>query len=87
MCRDASNLLLYPWSDIEWWYCFTEEWNGVSMLKAHSREHPDVVITSDASGKWGCGAFCSQKWFHLQWSTLMNDVHITTKELTPTVLA
>ena len=57
------------------------------MLRAHNREHPDVVMTSDASGKWGCGAFCGPKWFHFQWSTLMKDVHITIKELIPIVLA
>lgn len=57
------------------------------MLRAHNREHPDVVMTSDVSGKWGCGAFCGPKWFHFQWSTLMNDVHITIKELIPIVLA
>ena len=74
-------------SDIEWWYRFTGEWNGVFMLRVQNRENPDVIITSDASGSWGCGAFWGQKWFHLQWTTTMQDDHIATKELVPIVLA
>ena len=74
-------------SDIEWWYRFAEEWNGVSLLRAQNREHPEVIITSDASGTWGCGAFCGHQWFQLQWSTITQDAHITIKELVPIVLA
>lgn len=71
-------------SDIEWWYRFASTWNGVSMLR---RAHPDVQLTSDASGKWGCGAFYDRHWFQLQWQEALQDMHITIKELIPIVLA
>jgi len=45
-------------SDIEWWHCFAETWNGVSMLSSLNGKPPSAVITSDASGSWGCGAVC-----------------------------
>ena len=54
-------------SDIEWWYRFAAEWNGVSILQAQKRERPDIIMTSDASGRWECGAFWEQNWFQLQW--------------------
>ena len=31
-------------------------------------------VVSDASGSWGCGAFCLPHWFNLQWSANMQDV-------------
>ena len=47
-------------SDLTWWGLFLEAWNGVSLLRAVKRDSPDIVITSDASGSWGCGAFWQQ---------------------------
>ena len=46
---------------------------------------PAGMITSDASGGWGCGAFTSKgEWFQLEsWDA----VHITVKELLPIVIA
>ena len=74
-------------SDIEWWYQFAGTWNGVSILRAQKQEQPHIVVTSDASGRWGCGAFFDQKWFQLQWASSMQDSNITIKELVPIVLA
>ena len=45
-------------SDILWWASFIEHWNGLSMMRNLRRDNPDVKITSDASGSWGCGAYC-----------------------------
>ena len=45
---------------------------------------PDVHLTSDASGNWGCGAFWNQ--FRFQ-PAGMESAHITIKELVPVVLA
>lgn len=73
-------------SDIEWWHCYATKWNGVSMLQSQSRENPDIVMTSDASGSWGCGAFCGRRWFQLEWSGFLESAHITIKELVPIVL-
>ena len=44
-------------SDIYWWKEFAAAWNGTSMLAEVRRNSPDAVITSDASGQWGCGAY------------------------------
>lgn len=46
-----------------------------------------TAVISDASGKWGCGAFCDDKWFQLRWPDTIQETHITIKELVPIVLA
>ena len=74
-------------SDLEWWFRFVETWNGRSMLHKLQRQNPQVVIVSDASGSWGCGAFWVTRWFQLQWPAAVSGYHITVKELIPIVLA
>ena len=56
------------------------------MIQSQSEQKPDIIITSDASGKWGCGAFCVQRWFQLEWPRHLEATHITVKELIPIVL-
>ena len=74
-------------SDILWWQTFIAEWNGLSMMRSLRQASPDVILTSDASGGWGCGAFWCQFWFQLQWpASALNDT-ITVKELLPIVIA
>ena len=43
-------------SDLHWWKFFLEHWNGVGKMSALSKHPPEVMVTSDASGHWGCGA-------------------------------
>ena len=75
-------------SDLEWWAMFLSDWNGVSMMASLGRVSPEVTITSDASGKTGCGAFSLLgKWFQGLWHGVWQDVHITVKELLPIVIA
>lgn len=74
-------------SDIQWWHSFIQHWNGLSMMQQSRRDNPDIVLTSDASGSWGCGAFCGTAWFQYQWPTDMPPSHITLKELLPIVIA
>jgi hypothetical protein len=74
-------------SDIEWWYLFSEDWNGVAMLSLLRKDNPDSLLTSDASGNWGCGAFSDNRWFQLQWAGKTVSLHITVKELIPIVIA
>ena len=52
-------------------------------------QEPSVVLTSDASGSWGCGAYWGSKWFQLPWSDTecSVEVNIATKELIPIVIA
>ena len=74
-------------SDVEWWYQFSTLWNGVSMMRAVGVSPMSATLTSDASGSWGCGAFCGPHWFMLQWSESYLACHISAKELVPIVIA
>ncbi len=75
--------------DIEWWSQFGQEWNGTSMMWHAGRWRPEVVVTSDASGRWECGAWWESEWFQLQWQGLGESATygITAKELLPIVVA
>ena len=75
-------------SDLLWWDTFLEDWNGVSVLSSLHRSPSATVLTSDASGGWGCEAYTlDREWFQLQWRESRASVHITVKELTPIVIA
>ena len=75
-------------SDLQWWAMFLADWNGISMMSSLGRCTPTVVLTSDASGTWGCGAFTSSgQWLQREWRGVWEDAHITAKELLPIVLA
>ena len=74
-------------SDLKWWSCFLPVWNGKELMSSVTRSGPPVVITSDASGSWGCGAFTSTgEWFQLKLPETWSDIHITVKELLPIIL-
>ena len=74
-------------SDVEWWFQLSSSWNGVSILAPIRANAPDGFVTSDASGGWGCGAFCGSEWFQLRWDSHVAPLHITIKELLPIVVA
>ena len=72
-------------SDLQWWASFLPRWNGKSMLHPPAPQH---VVTADASGTWGCGAFGSSgEWFQIQWPKEWAECHIAAKELVPVVVA
>ena len=73
-------------SDIEWWSQFCQTWNGISMMHLPNMASPAAVLTSDASGNWGCGAYSRSSWFMLPWSGFNTNYHITVKELIPIVM-
>ena len=74
-------------SDLRWWACFLPIWNGLCQLSSVVPGAPTVVLTSDASGSWGCGAYTSDGWwFQLQLPESWRDTHITVKELLPIVI-
>jgi hypothetical protein len=54
-------------SDLAWWSLFLESWEGSAMMSSSRPRVPSVTVTSDASGGWGCGAFCANQWFQLAW--------------------
>ena len=76
-------------ADLEWWFQFGQEWNGTAMMWHVDRARPEVVLTSDASGSWGCSAWLESRWFQLQWQGLGETANyeIMVKELLPIVVA
>lgn len=55
-------------ADLVWWSVLLEAWNGISVINSRSTATPSFMLTSDASGSWGCGAFSSMgEWFRFQW--------------------
>ena len=73
-------------ADLAWWQTFIVSWNGVSFLPTPALL-PTLVMASDASGNWGCGAWHKAMWFQIQWDTQTVDLPITVKELIPIVVA
>ena len=74
-------------ADLLWWHIFISQWNGVSILWNRDWLTPDIVVTSDASGAWGCGAYWAHHWFVMQWAPDLMKEPIQTKELVPVVAA
>ena len=75
-------------SDLLWWRTFMATWNGLSLL--HSKawsSPPDHCIQTDASGRWGCGAFLTGEWFQWQWPQKDLEMSIMAKELVPITLS
>ena len=76
-------------ADLAWWSVFLKAWNGISVMNSRSTATPSFMLTSDASGSWGCGAFCSTgEWFRFQWPPEWSgvNIHVTAKELFPLVM-
>ena len=63
-------------SDLQWWAFFLTGWNGRSILPD---PEPTIMVTSDASGTWGCGAVthCGKYFQPDSWS----EVNIAVKEM------
>ena len=74
-------------ADIIWWHTFVESWNGLSLLWSVGICSPDTIVVSDASGSWGCGAYCSSYWFNMKWPPQAQHFPIAVKELFPVVIA
>ena len=64
---------------------FLRAWNGITMMTMLVEQAPGGMVTSDASGSWGCGAFSS--WFQLQWNTNLLSKSIAVKEMVPIIIA
>ena len=73
-------------ADLAWWATFIEEWNGVALFPCRPA---GPTLVSDASGMWGCGAYCekSLSWFQHQWPQSWAEVNIAIKELVPIVIS
>ena len=64
---DHIRLSVGARSDLAWWHFFLESWNHISLMTAANRITPDITLTSDTSGAWGCGGYWGDKWFQLAW--------------------
>ena len=74
-------------SDLSWWSIFLPTWNGVGVMSSVSRSLVRQQLTTDASGKWGCGGYTSTgEWFMLEWPYSWKSIHITVKELLTIVM-
>ncbi len=72
-------------ADLLWWKTFIGQWNGVGVFPPPATTQ--VSFASDASGAWGCGAYCGPKWFQYRWPARARDNHITFLELLAVLLA
>lgn len=73
-------------ADIAWWHTFLSSWNGSGF---YNEPKALVVVTSDASGSWECGAFArgTSSWFQLEWPAAWHAINIAVKELVPIVVS
>ena len=95
MCRTCSaspGVLIFTFAstnsfraDLCWWSTFVSQWNGVAVVPLSSV--PELIVTSDASGHWGCGAWYEHEWFQYQWLSGCEHHHIAFKELFAALLA
>ena len=60
-------------ADLLWWYTFLQECNGFSFFPS---SRPSIVVTSDASGSFGYGAFSQHGWFQVQWPDTWQSISI-----------
>ena len=74
-------------ADLAWWKAFLRAWNGITMMTMLDEQAPGGMVTSDASGSWGCGAFSGSNWFQLQWNTNLLSKSIAVKEMIPIIIA
>ena len=73
-------------ADLAWWSTFIGEWNGIALFPCLPA---GPTLISDASGTWGCGAYCeaSLSWFQYQWHQSWAGVNIAVKELVPILVS
>ena len=74
-------------TEIAWWDTLLSQWQGTSVQQFLLLRHPDHHLFTDASGSWGCGAWCGTQWLQVPWSSTSPLTSIALKELFPVVLA
>ena len=74
-------------SDLQWWHCFLDCWNGVAMMSDASAHPIDIHLFTDASGSFGCGACWGSKWLQYPWPSEAIGLSIAVKELVPILMA
>ncbi len=74
-------------SDLAWWVSLLSHWEGSAMMSTSCPPPPNIIVTSDASGNWGCGAYWANWWFQLAWPDNSASQSIMFKELAAIVIA
>ena len=68
--------------DLQWWLNFLPGWSGTSLiLDSEWTISSAMHLFTDASGSKGWGAFCSNKWLQVEWSSEQAMHDIVWKEL------
>ncbi len=73
-------------ADLAWWVEFLSGWNGISFLNPPS-SLAKIHLYTDASGSWGCAAWCGENWLQVRWDSRADSLSIAEKELLPIILA
>ena len=74
-------------ADLAWWHALLSAWVGLSVHQFLLLRSPDKHLFTDASGSWGCGAWCLPFWLQIPWPADTALPSIALKELVPIVLA
>ena len=81
---------LPPWEkdDIDWWYRLILNWNGKSLvLFSKWGIGPGFIMSSDAAGGIGLGAYLGAEWFAARWPMNTTDIDKAIKEMILLVIA
>ena len=57
------------------------------MAVVADKRVPEVEVTSDASGSWGCGAHWGSQWLQVPWNDQSKQMSIAAKELVVIIIA
>ena len=75
-------------ADILWWHQFLPAWNGVAMfLEAEWTDAEALQLFTDASRRWGYGAYFAGDWLRGDWSPSQRSKSIQWQELFAIVAA
>ncbi len=58
--------------DVRWWREFLYRFNGMSFIPPISWSEPDVTFSTDSSLR-GCGGFCTDEFFHIEFPNFIDD--------------
>ena len=73
-------------ADIDWWYQFLPDWNGVCIIQSDIVSSLSIDLFTDASGIGG-GVVYGNDWFALPWPDSHTSFHINILELLTIVAA
>lgn len=54
-------------AELAWWHTLLSNWSSLSVHQFLLLRQPDQHLFSDASGSWGCGAWCLPQRLQVPW--------------------